>query len=504
MNKNDQERLMSIPFKKAPEEYEQRVLFPTNVFDLLPEAHICFIYNDIFKQLDTSSVEKNYSIKGQHAYHPRLIVSILIYSYLNGVFSSRKIERECNENLSFMYISQINCPNFRVLSDFRKNNSDFFKECFKQTVQIAMKLGLVSLNHVSLDGSKFKANTSKHKAMSYKHLKEKEVELTKEIEALIAAADELDSEDDKKYGEKSGTEIAEELQIKEKRLNKIKAAKEALESREEKENPGKKIDDKKQISFADKDAKISGKNSKGFNYNYNGQISVDSDNQIIVGQHLSTKTSDVNELETALEEIENTAGKLPNELSADNGYMSGDNLEVLSKKEEVDAFIAMGKEKKKERPPLEESDRKVEREDFKYDKERDLFICPNNYELILKVECSNGEKSYFASHRVCSKCVLYPRCSKSTKGAPREITVNKNESFREAMREKMKSEAAKEKYKKRKTIVEPVFGQIKNMGFRGFSVRGLKKVSGEFSLICAVHNIKKIAKAIQRKKSISM
>ena len=231
---------MSYPFKKDPAEYDERVLFPTNIFDLLPDEHICYVYDDIFKQLDTSNIEKKYSIKGQHAYPPRIMVGILIYAYSNGVFSSRQIAKKCREDLSFMYIAHTHRPNFRVLSDFRKDNLDFFKDCFKQTVQMAMNLELVSLGHVSLDGSKFKANTSKHKAMSYKFLKEKETELMKEIETLIALAGEQDQAEDNQYDEKTGNEIPDELKIKEKRLAKIQKAKAALEKREEELNPEKK------------------------------------------------------------------------------------------------------------------------------------------------------------------------------------------------------------------------------------------------------------------------
>ena len=152
---------MKPPFKPSPVELNQRLMFPTNVFDLLSEDHECYLYGDIFKQLNTAELESHYSELGQRAYHPKLIVSILIYAYSRGVFSSREIERRCHEDLSFMYIANMNCPNFRVLSDFRKNNAGFFHDCFKQTVKLAIELKLASLGHISLDGSKFKANSSK-------------------------------------------------------------------------------------------------------------------------------------------------------------------------------------------------------------------------------------------------------------------------------------------------------------------------------------------------------
>jgi transposase len=309
---------MVVPFKKDPIEFNQRALFPTNIFDLLPDDHECYLYEAIFKQLDTTSVEKNYKVLGQNAYHPRLIVSILIYAYSQGIFSSRQIEKKCHEDLGFMYIFHLNCPNFRVLSDFRKVNYEFFKECFKQSALLAMEAGMASLGHVSLDGSKFKADTSKHKAMSYGRLKAKEKELTEQTEALIKKAAQCDNEEDEEYHDKTGYEIPEELKIKGKRLEKIKAAKEALEKREQQLNPGKEIDDKKQISFADDEARIMGKKGD-FQYAYNGQITVDKDNQIIVGEHLTRSANDKQEVTPALQEIEETTGELPEVMSLDNG-----------------------------------------------------------------------------------------------------------------------------------------------------------------------------------------
>jgi transposase len=290
---------MKIPFKPTPVEFHQHQLFPSNIFDLLPKDHECHLYADLFQQIDTTSVESQYSIKGQHAYPPKRIVSILIYAYSRGVFSSRQIEKRCNEDLSFMLIAQMNCPNFRVLSDFRKDHGEFFQNCFKQTVKLALELKLASLGHISLDGSKFKANTSKHKAMSYDRLKEKEQALSAEIDELLKKANRCDQEEDQAHQEKTGYEIPEDLKFKEARLAKIKAAKQALEQREAQLNPGKAIEDDKQISFTDTDARIMGKKGS-FDYAYNAQISVDADLQIIVAQHISQNANDKQEVEPAL------------------------------------------------------------------------------------------------------------------------------------------------------------------------------------------------------------
>jgi transposase len=485
---------MQIPFKKDPLEYKQRSLFATNLFDLLPPDHPCFVYEDIFEQLDTSSIERNYSVLGQNAYHPRLITGILIYAYSQGIFSSREIEKKSHEDLGFMFIAHFNCPNFRVLSDFRKDNHEFFKECFKQSVLLAMEAGMISLGHISLDGSKFKANTSKHKAMSYGRLKAKEKELTEDIESLLAQAAKCDEEEDEEYQDKTGYEIPEELKIKEKRLAKIKEAKEALQKREQELNPGEEIDNKKQISFADKEARIMGKKGN-FDYSYNGQISVDEDHQIIVGQHLSQNANDKQEVVSALEEIKETTGELPDEMSLDNGYMSGDNLEAFEGKG-IDVYIATGKGEKGDHRPIEDSNRKIKKSDFTYDEHRDCFICPAGHTLQLKTESNDGKKIYQAVKAECDVCPYRLRCCSSKKGEPRTINTDDKEPLRQKMNEKMEQESSKEIYKKRKKIVEPVFGQIKNSRFRGFSLRGYEKAGGEFSLACAVHNLKKVVKGI--------
>ncbi len=484
-------------FKKDPIEYNQRVLFPTNIFDLLSKDHECYIYKDLISMLDTKYVEAKYSYIGQNAYHPRLILGILIYSYSHGVFSSREIEKRCHEDLGFMYISHMNCPNFRVLSDFRKVNYDFFKLCFVQTVKLACEVGLSGLGHVSLDGSKFKADSSKHKAMSYKRLKESEKDLTDEIEELLKKASLCDEEEDGDHGKLSGYEISEELKIKEKRQLIIREAKAKLEQRESELNPGKEIDDKKQISFADPDAMIMVNKGK-FDYSYNGQISVDADNQIIVGEHLSRISNDKHEVEAALSEISSSTGELPDKMSLDNGFMSGDNLERFSETD-IDVYIATGKGESFPGSSEEKAKGKLRKEKFIYDIDSDTFICPGNEHLKFKTKYKNGIKVYQGEKEVCFNCKYYSICCNVKTGKARIINSDDREVFRQEMKDKMKLESSREIYKRRKTIVEPVFGQIKHvLGFRGFCVRGYKKVCGEFSFICGVHNIKKIVNVIKK------
>jgi transposase len=234
-----------------------------------------------------------------------------------------------------------------------------------------------------------------------------------------------------------------------------------------------------------------------FDYRYNAQISVDADLQIIVGQHISLNANDKQEILPALEAIQETTGRLPEQMSADNGYMSGDNLQALAEST-IDAYIATDKGEKKHQSPLDESDRKLSKADFSYHEENNTFTCPGGQTLNLVRQSKDGDRVYQGNADVCAKCPYQPRCCQSQKGEARTINTDDKEPLRQQMTAKMEQQTSKDIYSKRKVIVEPVFGQIKNSGFRGFSVRSKDKVAGEFSLVCATHNIKKIAKAIAK------
>ncbi|WP_422463262.1 IS1182 family transposase [Endozoicomonas sp. ALB115] len=357
-----------------------------------------------------------------------------------------------------------------------------------------MELRMASLGHISLDGSKFKASSSKHKAMSYGRLKSREAELSAEIDELIKKASLSDQQEDDTYKEANGYSIPEDLQFKQERLKKIKAAKEALEKREKALNPDEPIDDKKQISFADHDARIMSK--KGYcEYSYNAQISVDGDHQIIIGQHISQQANDIQEVEPALNVLsETTGGATVDKMSMDNGYFSGPNLHALEQRN-IDSYIATDRGEKPAEEALENSDRKFVKADFAYDAEADVFVCPANERLIANPLSKAKRKSYRASKEVCRECPYRSRCSGSKKEPGRVIRTDRFESARQAMNKKMESTEAKSVYERRKVIAEPPFGQIKNSGFRVFSLRGKEKVAAEFSLVCTAHNIKKFVKA---------
>jgi transposase len=483
---------MPVPFKKDPQEYRERKLLAENVFDLLPQDDDCLIYEDIFSQIDTSTLEKKYSMAGQHAYHPRLITAILIYAYSQGVFSSRKIEARCKKDLSFMYISHLNCPNFRVLSDFRKDNWQFFKDCFVKSVAIAKSLGMVSLGHVSLDGSKFHANTSKYKATSYKRLNENYKKLECEIEDLLKKAADVDRDEDRIYHNGTGYSVPQDIKIKKDRLAKIKRAKEALEERE-KAKGKKKIKDSSQISYTDTGAKLM-KTRGNFEYCYNGQISVDSKDQIIVSQHLSVNENDKNELNPALGQIEDNTGSLPSVMTLDKGYGTPDNIKTLDE-EGIDGYLATGRGEKQKKA---DGSSRIDACHFSYNRQRDIFTCPCGHTL--KFKSKNKKRIYKSDGNVCNGC-SYLKCIARKKKAA-TLYLDDKAVVLHCMAAKMESKSSKRIYAKRKIIVEPVFGQIKTGGFRRFSLRGHDKAGGEFSLVCAVSNFKKIVKRIKDSKNV--
>lgn len=232
--------------------------------------------------------------------------------------------------------------------------------------------------------------------------------------------------------------------------------------------------------------------SGAFDYAYNAQISVDQDHQIIVGQHVSQQGNDKQEVEPALAMLADTTGRLPDKMSMDNGYMSGDNLEALETAV-VDAYIATDRGDKSGQMGLAESTRKVVKADFQYHESTDSFTCPGGQVLQL-VKTNKRDRVYQGEASFCDQCEYKRLCCQSSKGAARTIATDDKEAIRQRMNVKMQQAESKAVYKDRKVIVEPLFGQIKNSGFRGFSLRGKEKVGGEFALVCAVHNVKKIVK----------
>jgi transposase len=335
---------------------DQLLLLPPSLRDWLPENHLAYFVADVVDQLDLSEIESYYERddRGQPPYHPRMMTKILVYAYCVGVFSSRKIQRRILEDVAFRILAAGNEPDFRTISDFRKIHHKALEGLFQQVLELALTAGAMKVGRVALDGSKIKANASKHKAMSYKRMREEERYLREEVRKLLDQARAVDDEEDARYGKnKSGDELPEELGRRESRLKRIREAKRALEqrAREEAAEAGKseqeaekaKPGDKDQYNFSDPESRIM-KGSEGFAQAYNAQAAVEASMQLIVGQAVTQEANDKQQIVPMVETIEQQAGQRPEQLLADSGYCSEQNLVHLQKKK-VEAYIATDRQK---------------------------------------------------------------------------------------------------------------------------------------------------------------
>ena len=427
---------------------EQELLLPPSLRDWLPENHLVYFVSDVVDQLDLSAMNAVYEKekRGQPPYDPRLMTKLLVYGYCTGVFSSRRIQKRLREDIAFKVLAAGNEPDFRTISDFRKIHIGTLQNLFEQILAMAVECGAIKLGRVSLDGTKLKANASKHKAMSYGRMKEKQQQLKEEVQQLLEQAEAADQEEDCQYGSRRGDELPEELQRRETRLAKIKEAKKVVEqrAREKAAEEGKSAEEAKrtkpgekdQYNFTDPESRIM-KGADGFVQGYNAQAAVEPTLLLIVGQAVTEAANDKQQLKPMVELIEQQSGQRPEAILADSGYCSEENLEYLESADQperkIDGFIATGKQK-------------------------------------------HGE------HRQSAQRGPLP------KGATKV----------DRMTQKLKTKVGKAVYAARKCVVEPVFGQIKQArGFRQFLLRGKEKVKGEWALVCLTHNVLRLYSALQ-------
>ena len=432
---------MSKTFR--PYEPDQDFLMPISMREWLPADHLAYFISDVVESLDLSAITKRYAgeERGYPPYHPGMMVKVLLYAYCIGVASSRKIEKRLCEDIAFRVLAANNTPDFRTISDFRKDHLRALAGLFLQVLKLCQKAGLVKLGHVALDGTKIKANASKHKAMSYKRMKEEETRLEAEIAELMKKAAAVDEEEDHRYGkDKRGDELPKEMAFRESRLKKIREAKEALEGDAKREAEiaaasNKKHTgvpaDKAQRNFTDPESHIMpAPGGKHFIQAYNAQAAVDSTHQVIVAAEVTNKPTDRGQAEPMMEVVKTNTGQLPRQMSADAGYFSSDAVKNLT---------------------------------------------------------TIGIDVYMPPDKIGHRAVLPP--------APRG-RIPKNLSIADRMRRKLRTKKGKERYGLRKELPEPVFGQIKQArGFDQFLLRGSDKVSSEWKVICTGHNLLKLFRA---------
>ena len=436
---------------------DQDILLPQSLQEWLPAGHLARYISDVIDTLDLSAFFKRYEGGGarNQPFHPAMMVKVLVYGYATGVFSSRKIARKLHEDVAFRVLAAGNFPKHRTLCDFRALHLNELAALFVQVVKLAGECGLVKLGTIAVDGTKLRANASKHKAMSYERMQAAEVELKAQVDALLKRAAQADVAE---AGEPE-LDIPAEIARREQRLQAIQAAKQRLEQRqreadlqrgrtpavdddndaqppgagdtpkpEVRKKPGRAFkrafsepEPKAQDNFTDPDSRIM-KTSAGFEQCFNAQTGVDAHAQIIVAAELTNCGADSGELPRMLEVIEHNTGRAPEVALADAGYRSEAVLGKLSTSP-TEVIVALGREGKKQ---------------VGIDAER----LPHTAAMAAKLQSADGRA----------------------------------------------------KYRRRKAIVEPPNGWIKQvLGFRQFSMRGLDKARCEFKLVCAALNLRRMA-----------
>lgn len=290
-----------------PYEPEQMLLMPVSLRDWLPENHLAYSISNVLDHLDLEAIMARYKAeeRGYPPYHPRMMGKVLLYAYCIGVPSSRKIAKRLEEDVAFRVLAANNTPDFRTISDFRKDHLEALAGSFVQVLKLCQKAGLVKLGHVALDGTQVKANASKHKAMSYGRMKQEEARLEEEVKRLLKEAEAVDAEEDHRYGkDKRGDELPRELARRESRLKKIREVKAALEA-EEKARMIQAVapEDKRQRNFTDPDSRIMLSADKSFVQAYNCQAAVDSQSQVIVACEAPNQASDKPHLKPMVEQV---------------------------------------------------------------------------------------------------------------------------------------------------------------------------------------------------------
>ena len=421
---------------------DQSLLFPPSPRDWLPEGHLAFFIADTVAALDLQAFYAPYVGDGRRnqPFDPQMMVTVLLYAYATGTFSSRRIARKLEEDVAYRVLAAGNFPAHRTIAEFRQQHLPAFEALFVQVVQIAREAGVVRLGALAVDGSKVNANASKHKAMSYGRMRDEETRLREQIAALTAQAEASDAAEDAVHGpDVRGDELPAELQRREERLAKIAAAKARLEARQAAEDrqKGRTPDDGRkgrghtpfardfgvppddaQDNFTDPESRIM-KTSSGFDQCFNGQLAVDEASQMIVATGLTNCAADNAELLPLIDQAHATLGAHPRDVLADAGYRGEATFQTLETRQ-ITAYISLGRE-------------------------GTPGTTPN--------------PAHEATHRMAAR---------------------------------LASDRGRARYRRRKAIVEPVIGWIKEvLGFRRFSVRGAAKARGEWNVVCLAVNLKR-------------
>ena len=465
---------MKIPEPKNVRPYNQKqnLLFPPNLMDFIKNDALCMVIDDVVNTLDLSCLYGKVSHEGNMPYHPKMMLKVLFYSYASGIFSSRNIAKALGENIALIYLAAWQRPDFRTINKYRLRHLKELEDLFVQIVLLCKKLKMIKLGHISIDGSKFKANASDRNTYDIERIE-------KEMKHLLDKAAKIDQEEDAHYGlDKSGEELPEDIRDRDRRIKKLKEIQKHLDK-----------PNKNKVNATDPDA-VFMKTKSGIKTSYNAQASVDETTQTIVAVDVTNESYDLDQLMPMIEKTEQNTDASIEILTADAGYSSAENLEKIEPLA-IDAYIPddiyQSRKRGKKVPAFD-------KDNFIYNESTDTFTCPAGKELsywYTKQEKYGQYQVYLC--KACKGCPHNGKCTTSKKG--RSIWRRVVDEKIKAMRLKLDSESGKAIYGKRMYIVEPVFGHIKSvLGFRSFHLRSLAKVKGEFNLIAIAHNLKKISK----------
>jgi transposase len=480
-----------------------------NTADMVPKKHISRLVEAIVGEIDVSGIEEKFMHgPGNPAYPRRMLLRLLVMSAIDGIESSRKITKLAHENVIYIHLTGNMKPDFRTVCAFRAQNPRLVKDTFQKVVELANKLNMLDLGHLSTDGSIVKANASNRRSLS-----KEQIEWINEI---VERGIQIDKEEDEKYGEYRGDELPPEMDTKEKILKKLRE----IEKSEGKKlgSAGRKLVERhvngdakkkakveklieraskeigksgqKAVSLTDPECRFMENKRKRSELSYNVQMTVDVASGVIVANDVVQAPTDCNQMIPQVEEAERNLGKLPEgtKFSLDGGYHNGENLRYLEERK-FDGYIPnkgqAGEAKGKKR------DKPYRKDKFIYDEERDCFICPQGQSLPKRSEFNyRGKMQYvYYNSAACSKCPARLECANNGR---RAITSYGYEPEMKRMELKLDSPEGKAEYAKRK-LVETPFGDIKeNQGFRAFITRSFRNAKTEFDLQCSAHDIKRI------------
>lgn len=482
---------------------KQTLLLPTNLRDIIPEDHICYLIEDIVNQLNFQEFDKKVEGPGNPSYHPRICLKIILYGVCERVSSTRKLEKLTHENIIFRYLSENLNPDFHTIAMFRRENHDLIKQCFLQTIEVAKKMNMINFNKLYLDGTKIQANASKTKSFS----KEEIDFLSDFVDDHLEKMNEIDEKEDKKYGDSNGEpKIPEHLTKRSKLREKVKEILNDINKSKAKIDAAKKeLTEKKlkDVNFTDPDSRLMKmKQSAGYKQAYNCQLLVEDKSEIIVGNYLSNTPADVNETKPTMEKFkqEQNINLINIEVCQDNGYSCSSTAEYYEEEKAI-AYIPDIITTQELHGKTNMS--KYDIDNFEFDFDKNQVICPDGHIMnFVRKDFQNKNKTNWTNIYRTNNCGMCPNkseCITNKKQQERGYREARLNPLMRKIRLRFKTKEGIEKYNKRFHKGEIAQAHIlHNLGYREFKCRGIKSCENEVNLFSSAYNLMKIHNKLKK------